>query len=80
MARSLCVNNSESLQLAGVLPMSHPPPAIQSHGKAEAAMKIVKSLCKRAKADGTDVWMEILHWLNMPTEGLDSSPAQRLMS
>ena len=52
----------------------------KSNGKAEAAVKIVKSLCKRAKLDGTDAWMAILHWRNTPTEGLDSSPAQRLMS
>lgn len=52
----------------------------KSNGKAESAVKIVKSLCKRAKADGTDAWMAILHWRNTPTEGMDSSPAQRLMS
>ncbi|KAJ8371257.1 hypothetical protein SKAU_G00112850 [Synaphobranchus kaupii] len=52
----------------------------QSNGKAESAVKIVKSLCKRAKLDGTDAWMAILHWRNTPTEGLDSSPAQRLMA
>ncbi|XP_034095415.1 uncharacterized protein K02A2.6-like [Gymnodraco acuticeps] len=52
----------------------------KSNGKAESAVKIVKSLCKRAKLDGTDKWQAILHWRNTPTEGLDSSPAQRLMS
>lgn len=52
----------------------------QSNGKAESAVKIVKSLCKRAKLDGTDTWLAILHWRNTPTEGLDSSPAQRLMA
>ena len=52
----------------------------KSNGKAEVAVKIVKSLCERAKAEGTDAWMAILHWRNTPTEGLDSSPAQRLLS
>ncbi len=52
----------------------------QSNGKAESAVKIVKSLCKRAKLDGSDPWLAILHWWNTPTEGLDSSPAQWLMS
>ncbi len=52
----------------------------QSNGKAESAVKIVKSLCKRAKYNGSDPWLAILHWRNTPTEGLDSSPAQRLMS
>lgn len=48
--------------------------------KAESAVKIVKSLCKKAKLDGTDVWAAILQWRNTPTEGMGSSSAQRLMS
>lgn len=48
--------------------------------KAESSVKIAKSLCKRAKLDGTDPWLAIQHWQNTPTDGLDSSPAQRLMS
>ncbi|KAL2078306.1 hypothetical protein ACEWY4_025991 [Coilia grayii] len=48
--------------------------------KAEAAVKIVKNLCKKAHRDGEDAWKVILQWRNTPTEGMDSSPAQRLMS
>lgn len=52
----------------------------KSNGKAESAVKIVKSLCKRAARAGTDPWLAILQWRNTPTEGMLSSPAQRLMS
>lgn len=64
----------------GFVHVTSSPQHPQSNGKAESAVKIVKSLCKRAKLDGSDPWLAILHWRNMPTEGLDSSPAQRLMS
>uniref|UniRef100_A0A8C5MJX5 Gypsy retrotransposon integrase-like protein 1 n=1 Tax=Leptobrachium leishanense TaxID=445787 RepID=A0A8C5MJX5_9ANUR len=52
----------------------------QANGKAESAVKIVKNICKKAKYDGTDPWKAVLHWRNTPSEGMDSSPAQRLMS
>ncbi|XP_019614003.1 PREDICTED: uncharacterized protein K02A2.6-like [Branchiostoma belcheri] len=52
----------------------------QSNGKAESAVKIAKNLLKKAAADGKDPWISILGWRNTPTQGQDSSPAQRLMS
>jgi len=52
----------------------------RSNGKAESAVKIAKSLLKKCKADNTNVWLAILEWRNSPTEGVASSPAQRLMS
>ena len=52
----------------------------QSNGKAESAVKITKGLMKKAKRDGGDKWLAILEWLNTPTPGMSSSPAQRLMS
>lgn len=52
----------------------------QSNGKAESAVKISKRLIKKAKKDGKDVWKSILDWRNTPTDGMDSSPVQRLMS
>ncbi|KAF7238387.1 hypothetical protein EYD10_14900 [Varanus komodoensis] len=52
----------------------------QANGKAESAVKIVKNLFKKSKYDGSDPWKAVLHWRNTPTEGMDSSPAQRLMS
>ncbi len=52
----------------------------KSNGKAESAVKIVKNLCKKAACAGNDLWLAILQWRNTPTEGMFSSPAQRLMS
>ena len=50
----------------------------KSNGRAEAAVKTVKNIMKKAQ-DG-DIWMSILEWRNTVTPGADSSPAQRLMS
>jgi len=52
----------------------------QSSGNAESAVKIAKSLLQKAKRDGRDIWLCLLEWRNVPTQGLDSSPCQRLMS
>ena len=52
----------------------------QGNGKAENAVKTAKNLLKKSKAAHTDPLLAILEWRNTPTEGMDSSPAQRLMS
>lgn len=52
----------------------------KANGKAEAAVKIAKNLCKKAHREGKDAWKAILQWRNTPTEGMGSSPAQRLMA
>ena len=52
----------------------------QGNGKAENAVKTVKNLLRKSKAAHTDPLLAILEWRNTPTEGLNSSPAQRLMS
>ena len=43
-------------------------------------MKSAKMLQKKARKFGQDVWMSFLDYRNTPTEGLNSSPVQRLMS
>ena len=40
----------------------------------------VKQLFKKAERDGEDPWLALLDHRNTPTEGLGTSPAQRLMS
>ena len=43
-------------------------------------MKVVKSLFRKALKDNKDPWLALLDQRNTPTESLESSPAQRLMS
>lgn len=52
----------------------------QSNGKAESAVKIAKTLLRKAAHAGDDRWKAVPAWRNTPTEGLNSSPVQRLQS
>ena len=51
----------------------------QSNVRAENAVKTCKSLMKKAKVDGQDPLLALLDWRNTPTEGIGTSPVQRLM-
>ena len=50
----------------------------QSNGKAESAVKIAKGIIVKNKKSKGDLDLALLEWRNTPTEGLGSSPAQRL--
>lgn len=50
----------------------------QANGAAEAAVKITKRLFRKSKASGEDPFLGLLNICNAPTEGLITSPAQRL--
>ena len=50
----------------------------QSNGKAENAVKTAKHLLKKSIKAKNDYNLVLLDWRNTPTEGLNSSPAQRL--
>ncbi|KAK3746314.1 hypothetical protein QZH41_006886 [Actinostola sp. cb2023] len=50
----------------------------QSNGRVENAVKTAKRLMKKTKEAGTDFYLALLDWRNTPTEGVNSSPAQRL--
>ena len=52
----------------------------KSNGKAESAVKAVKSLFKKALKDDKDPWLSLLSYRNTPTAEIQSSPVQRLMS
>ena len=51
----------------------------QSSRKAENPVKICKNLLKKAQADNRDPLHVFLDWRKTPTEGLGTSPVQRLM-
>lgn len=55
------------------------PRYARSNGKIEKAVNTAKRILKRAKFDHKDPHLALLDWRNTPTEGLDSSPVQRLM-
>ena len=60
--------------------VSFSPHHHKSNGKVEAAVKVAKSLFKKALNDNKDPWLALLDQRNTPTESLGSSPVQRLMS
>ena len=51
----------------------------QSNEKAEKAVQTVKTLFRKCKASGTSEFQALLDWRNMPTAGIGTSPARRLM-
>ena len=51
----------------------------KSNGKAENAVKTVKRLLKKCQENGDNEFLALLNWRNTPSEGLMTSPAQRLM-
>ena len=52
----------------------------QAIGKVESAVKTAKRLLRKACKAGTDPYLAILDYRNTPTQGVGSSPAQRLTS
>ena len=54
------------------------PGCPQSNGKVKNTIKTAKNIMKKAKQAGTDVYLSLLDWRNTPTEGMSSSPAQRM--
>ena len=56
------------------------PKHSQSNGKVESAVKAAKRLLKKCKKANSDPYMALLELRNTPTQGISSSPAQRLHS
>jgi hypothetical protein len=52
----------------------------KANGKAEAAVKTAKMLIRKALEARTDPYLAILDYRNTPTQGMESSPVQRLMN
>ena len=51
----------------------------QSNGKAENAVKTVKRLFTKCSESGLSEFRALLDWRNTPSEGMDTSPAQRFL-
>ena len=51
----------------------------QANRDVEAAVKIAKRLMRKGKALGEDPFIGLFYARNTPTEGMDTSPAQRLI-
>lgn len=51
----------------------------QSNCKAESAVKIIKRIMRKSKESGNDPWLALLEYRNTPSEGMSTSPAQRMM-
>ena len=56
------------------------PEYAQSNGKAENAVKTVNRLMKKTAESGNDFYLMLLEWRNTPSEGMDSSPSQRMLT
>ncbi|VDI51087.1 Hypothetical predicted protein [Mytilus galloprovincialis] len=52
----------------------------QSNGKVEHAVQTAKSLMRKGKHAHSDPFLAILDFRNTPTQGFETSPAQRLMN
>ena len=66
---------AESYDMEHVTSSPHYP---QSNGKVENSVKTAKNLLKKSKAARPDIYLALLEWRNTPSEGLASSPAQRI--
>ena len=49
----------------------------QSNGKVESAVRTAKDIMKKAKHSNSDAWGAVLEYRNTPSQGLNSSLAQR---
>ena len=52
----------------------------KANGKAESAVKTAKKLLRKASDAKTDPYLAFLDYRNTPTQGMESSPAQRLLN
>ena len=50
----------------------------QANGKCEAAVKVAKRMLRKTTKSGEDQYLALLNIRNVPTQGVDSSLAQRL--
>ncbi|XP_028414080.1 uncharacterized protein LOC114537149 [Dendronephthya gigantea] len=66
------------MRFAGTKHITSSPLHAQSNGRAENAVKTAKNLMKKSKEACMEYFISLLSWRNTPTEGMDTSPAQRM--
>lgn len=74
-------NSNEFAAFAAMYEFEHVTSSLeypQSNGKVENAVKTSKNLMKKAATTNLDFQLALLDWRNTPTEGMKSSPAQRM--
>ena len=71
-------NFNEFASTYGFEHVTSSPLYAQSNEKAENAVKTAESFLEKATKSKRDPYLSLLDWRNTPTEGLNSSPAQRL--
>ena len=52
----------------------------KANGKPESGVKTAERILKKSIRAGTDPYLAVLDYRNTPTQGMTTSPAQRLMS
>ena len=68
------------MRLVGDEHITSSPLHAQSNGRVENAVKTAKNLMKKASGAGAEYYISLLNWRNTPTEGMDTSQAQRMFS
>ena len=81
MGRSFLLMSFKCSQRVGLSIMSlQSPRHPQSNGKAENSLRTVKRLFEKCKETSVSECQALLDFQNTPPEGIDTSPAQHLMS
>lgn len=72
------VEYANFMRSTGVEHITSSPLYAQSNGRVENAVKTAKNLLKKSTVSGTEYYLSLLNWRNTPTEGMNTSPAQRM--
>lgn len=64
----------------GVNHITSSPGHHQSNGKAESAVKVMKTIMYKTVADGADQYMALLEWRNTPRQNTGLSPAEMVFN
>jgi len=72
-------NSSEFARFASSYEFRHTTSSSQSNGRAENSVRTAKRIMIKAHESGTDPYLTLLEWRNMPSEQLGLSPVHQLL-